>query len=98
MLKPRDVPVYLELLRWLHNADKAAKALEGMEATAPKFAQMLTASAIATDKILALSSRFGLTPSDRAKLRAELPAVAAKPKVATRPRTSLDTEGPPNAE
>lgn len=98
VVRPRDVPVLVVLTTWLTLADRTARAVEEMDAADKKYAQMLTCYAIATDKILSLSSRFGLTPADRAKLHAAMPKTApTKPKVATRPRTSLDSEGAPPA-
>lgn len=55
---------------------------------------LLVAAGICTDKFDKIASRFGLTPSDRAKLGADK-AGPAKPKVAVRPKTALDKSGPP---
>lgn len=57
-------------------------------------AQLMTSLAIATDKLAASFSRFGLSPSDRAKLRIETTGPAA-PKVRSRQPTKLDKAGAP---
>jgi P27 family predicted phage terminase small subunit len=60
-----------------------------------KYQRTLICFGICSDKVNKLAGLFGLTPSDRAKLRFEQSAGPAKAKVATRPRTALDREGPP---
>lgn len=93
VVKPRDVPTLVELCRWVARADGLAVALESVGPGEKGFAQLLTASAIATDKVLLLSTRFGLSPADRMRLREEgRPTVS---KVRTRPRTALDAAPPP---
>jgi P27 family predicted phage terminase small subunit len=49
---------------------------------------------ILSDKVNKLAGSFGLTPSDRARLRFEQ-AEGAKARVATRPKTKLDQAGGP---
>lgn len=93
VVKPRDVPTLTELCRWVCRADTLAAALANLTPGAKGFAQLLTASAIATDKVLLLSTRFGLSPADRMRLREESRPTTAKVK--TRPRTSLDDQAPP---
>lgn len=95
VVKKRDVPTLVELCRWLARADKLAAQLDGMTLTAKGYPRLFTLAAIATDKVLLLSTRFGVSPADRAKLRADLPSGPAKPKVLTRPRTKLDKLGKP---
>lgn len=94
VVKPRDSFMLVELCRWVVRANAIAEALASMKVGAKGHAQMLTMSAIATDKVNLLSGRFGLSPSDRAKLGANdhTPVVA---KVKTRPVTKLDARRPP---
>ena len=94
VVKARDVPTLVELCRWVGRADTIAGVLDGLEPGGKGYTSLITAAAIATDKVLLLSGRFGLSPADRAKLRSES-AGPAKPKVASRPRTRLDRKGPP---
>lgn len=92
-LKRTDLPMLENLARWMAEADKLAAARAGMKPGDKGYAQNVTMYGIATDKIAMHSTRFGLSPADRAKLRAEAAAGPAKPKVATRPRTTLDAQG-----
>lgn len=69
-------------------------ALRKTKPGAKGYNQLLVALGICTDKVDKIASRFGLTPSDRAKLRAEQVG-PVKAKVATRPRTKLDRAGGP---
>ncbi len=94
VVKPRDTPTLVELCRWMARADLIAVALAATKPGAKGFAQLLTASAIATDKVAVLSGRFGLSPSDRAKLGADV-HTPAPAQVKTRPRTALDGQPPP---
>lgn len=57
---------------------------------------VMTRLAIATDKAVTLLSRFGMTPTDRAKV-ADQPAESGPPKakVETRKPTKLDKRGKP---
>ena len=92
-LKRPDVPMLENLARWMAEADKLSAVRAEMKPGDKGYAQNLTMYAIATDKIALHSTRFGMTPADRAKLRAEVATGPAKPKVATRPRTALDAKG-----
>jgi phage terminase small subunit len=94
VVKPRDTPTLVELCRWMARADLIAVALAAVKPGAKGFAQLLTAAAIATDKVAVLSGRFGLSPSDRAKLGADV-HTPAPAQVKTRPRTALDGQAPP---
>jgi phage terminase small subunit len=60
-----------------------------------KYQRTLICFGICSDKVNKLAGLFGLTPSDRAKLRFEQSAGPAKAKVATRPKTKLDAAGGP---
>lgn len=97
LLRPRDGGLLVELCRWLVRADQIEEALGTRTPGTKGFASLLVAAATATNALLALSQRFGLTPADRAKIKVVVPITgpASKPKVATRPRTSLDGQAPP---
>lgn len=99
LIRPRDAGLLLELSRWLARSDTLAGALDKRKPGAKGFGQLLTAAAITTDKLLALSQRFGLTPGDRAKLKIAPPtnqaAPTPAPKVASRTRTRNDDAIPP---
>jgi hypothetical protein len=58
------------------------------------YQRTLIAFGILSDKVNKLAGLFGLTPSDRAKLRFEQ-AEGSKAKVASRPKTQLDAAGGP---
>ena len=91
--RKRDVPVLAELCRWVERSNRIAAALDAMQPTDKDFGRLLVSAGIATDKVDKLASRFGLNPTDRAKVpQGEGPA---KAKVPTRPRTKLDTQGGP---
>lgn len=97
LLRPYHAALLVDLCRWQVIADQCAAALAAETPDSAGYAKCLSAMATATGTLLALSQRFGLTPADRAKMKA-LPATAApaaKPKVATRPRTALDGQAPP---
>lgn len=93
VVKRRDVPLLIDLCRWLARSDKVAAKLDAMAAEEKGFNQTLIAAGIVTDKLLQLSGRFGMTPSDRAKLRVDH-ATTSKARVSTRPRTKLDAQPP----
>ena len=59
------------------------------------YKDLLIAAGIATTNFERYCSRFGLTLADRMKLRIDKPTGPAKPKVMTRPRTSIDHQGKP---
>lgn len=93
VVKPRDTALLVELASWLAESADLAEHRAGIKPGDKGYLQYMTARGITTDKLLQLSIRFGLSPSDRAKLRAEASAGPAKPKVATRPKTTLDAKG-----
>lgn len=97
VVKKRDVPTLVELCRWVVRADRIAGKLDTMRPGVKGFTSLTTAAAIATDKILAMSARIGMTPLDRAKVRSEgnHPSGPPAAKVRVRGRTALDAEGAP---
>lgn len=94
VVKPRDVTTLVELCRWVVRADTIAAVLAVAQPGQKGYTQLLTAAAIATDKVAVLSGRFGLSPADRAKLGVDT-STPTPAKVKTRPRTKLDGEAPP---
>ncbi len=90
----RDRPLLAELCRWWAELKRVQTALAESAPGEKGYNQLLIAGGICSDKLDKLASRFGLTPADRAKLKAENtgPPIA---KVPTRPRTKLDQQGPP---
>lgn len=100
LLRPYHAALLVDLCRWQVRAEQIDAALALQPAGGEKeYVSLLSAASTATANLLALSQRFGLSPADRAKLKimptASATATAAKPKVATRPRTSLDAAPPP---
>jgi P27 family predicted phage terminase small subunit len=56
---------------------------------------LLTFQRDALGRLKALAPELGLTPAGRPRLTVNKSLVTDKPRVATRPRTALDREGPP---
>ncbi len=94
VVKERDAVYLVEMCRWWAELRRVQAVLSKTTPGAKGYNQLLIGAGICADKFDKLGSRFGLTPSDRAKLRAEV-ATVQKAKVATRPRTKLDQQGPP---
>lgn len=65
---------------WLHELSLLRAAIDqARERGVPVRSQEYVAVGIATDKVDKLAGRFGLTPSDRAKLKADPPPPPAAP-------------------
>ena len=94
VIRERDGPLLAELCRFRYELSLIRKELRKTRPGAKGYNQLLVASGIAFDKYDKIASRFGLTPSDRAKLRAEMVG-PVKAKVATRKPTKLDKQGGP---
>lgn len=94
VIRRRDIPALKELARWTARSDRIAAELDKLKPGDKEFKALLVAAGIATDKVSDLTKRFGISPADRAKLKAEAPVVAVA-KVPTRPKTKLDKQGPP---
>lgn len=93
-----DWATLADLCRWVARGETIATQLDAVEPTSKEFRSLIVSAAIATDKVINLGARFGLTPADRAKGRVGAAVVAdgvAKPKVRQRPATALDRAGPP---
>jgi hypothetical protein len=95
-IRKRDVPALVELARWIARSDRIAELLDSLDPTDKDFKGLLVQAGIATDKVSDLTKRFGISPADRAKLKA-IPSVngPAVAKVPTRPQTKLDRAGKP---
>ena len=101
VVRRRDVPALVELCRWVERSERIAKELDAMPPAAREFKGLLVAAGIATDKVAMLTARFGLSPADRARIKADKvagPAAAPKPKVKTRQPTKLDAAGGPKGK
>lgn len=94
VLRARDTLLLVEMCRWWAELKRVQGALKKSRPGEKGYNQLLIGAGICSDKLDKLASRFGLTPADRAKLRA-VEVVPGRPKVATRPRTKLDQDGPP---
>jgi len=73
------------MVRWLAMAHRYTAAAEKMALSNKGLPRMANLAATATSQFDRIAARFGLTPSDRAKLRADPNAKAAS-KVASRKR------------
>jgi phage terminase small subunit len=95
--RERDAPMLAELC-WQWAELRRIKAVIAKKKPGAKgYNQLLVAAGICTDKFEKIASRFGLTPSDRAKLGV-VQAGPVRAKVATRQPTALDRAGGPKAE
>jgi phage terminase small subunit len=94
VVRDRDAAVLEQMCRWWSRWQEVEEVLSTRKPGTNGYTQLLVASGICSDKFDRLASRFGLTPADRAKIRAEV-VVKPRAKVATRPPTKLDKQGPP---
>lgn len=94
VLRESDGFVLAELCRSWAELKKCQTVLRGMSPVEPSYNKVLIGTSINLDKVNKMASLFGLTPSDRAKLRFEA-AGPPQAKVATRPKTKLDRSGGP---
>lgn len=97
-LKPSDVSSFIEFCRWQTLRDQLAAKLHDAEAGTKGFHFLLVQSAIVYDKLDKLYAKLGLSPIDRAKLRAGEPVGPKRNQVPTRPQTALDRAGPPKKQ
>jgi phage terminase small subunit len=90
----RDASMLMEACWWWAELRRVQAVLRGMVPGEKGYKDTLIGAGICTTNLDRILCRFGLTPADRAKLKAETsgPPVA---KVATRPKTRLDAQGPP---
>lgn len=93
VVSERDAPILLELCWWWSELRRVQVALRAMVPGAKLYKDTLIAAGICSTNLDRLASRFGLTPADRARLKAD--TGPPKAKVPTRPRTKLDAAGPP---
>jgi phage terminase small subunit len=99
LLRPRDLPLVVNLSWWMAEQDRLRETLKARKPGQKGYCALLNALATATGVLLTLSQRFGLSPGDRSKMKVISAAASTptKPKVATRPRTSLDAAPPTEA-
>lgn len=93
-VRAADALQLAELCRWWATVRRIRTALDKAQPGSLRCSRLMgqiSTAAAAADRI---ASRFGLTPSDRAKLGV-VQVGPAKPKVATRQPTALDRAGPP---
>lgn len=90
--RERDMPLLVELCAWWSELNRVRAALKKSGPGSKGYNQLLVSAGICSDKVDRIASRFGMTPSDRAKLRAESVG-AVKARVASRPKTALDRLG-----
>jgi len=95
IVRRKDIPALVELCRWIERSERIAATLDKLKPTEKEFKGLVVVAGIATDKVAVLTSRFGLSPADRAKIKAEIAAGPPKPKVPVRPATKLDKQGGP---
>ena len=94
VLRESDGPMLAELCWWWAELRRAQAVIAETKPGASAYLKKLSAVSACSEKVNRLASQFGLTPTDRAKLRFEA-AVHTPPKVASRPRTKLDQAGGP---
>lgn len=88
VVRRRDIPVLVELCRWVARSDRIAEALDAMGVDTPAYRALSVTAGIASDKVDKFAARFGANPVDRPKVpQGEGPKAA---RVPTRPRTKLD--------
>lgn len=93
VLTDRDMPILTELCWWWSELRRMQTGLGGMTPGEKGYKDMLVCAGICSTNLDKLAVRFGLTPVDRARLKGEAgPPVA---KVPVKPKTKLDTMGPP---
>jgi P27 family predicted phage terminase small subunit len=88
--RARDTAALTMLCEWWARYRRCSEALDGLDPAGAAASKLMVSAAIASDKFNALAARFGLTPADRAKLRAD--AAPKKSGVLTRDRS----RAPPN--
>jgi hypothetical protein len=95
----RDSRMLAEMVRWWARLEEIWIALRGETIGTVVYNRAMIAAGIAQDKVDKIGIRFGLTPTDRARLPVSVASIERPAaKVATRPRTKLDGEGPPPDE
>ncbi len=84
--KERDAAELAGMCEWWARYRRFSRQLDRAKGTAKNLQAMVVRAGISWDKFASIACRFGLTPADRAKLRADL--TPKKPGVAARRRTS----------
>jgi hypothetical protein len=98
-LRAADAPQLVQMCRWWARWKECEQAIdelaEGVEPGSMQYTRLLNSAVVCSANFDRVASRFGLTPADRAKLRAEA-APPTRARVATRPATRLDQKGAPS--
>lgn len=94
VVRDRDAPMLAELCRWWARAQIAGRKLDTMSPGTVEYGRLMRQAAEASGAFDRIAKRFGLTPSDRAQLRAEQ-VVQVQAKVPVKPATVLDKKGKP---
>lgn len=94
VLRERDGDVLAELCRWLAELRRIRVVLLETVPGEQGYNQLLVAAGICSDKFDKLAARFGLTPADRTKLRAEGPISPPTAHVPSRKVTRADLKRP----
>lgn len=94
VVRDRDATMLAELCWQWAELQRIKEVIAKKTPGAKGYNQLLVAAGICTDKFDKIASRFGLTPSDRAKLGATQ-SEPIRPVVAIRPKSALDKQGPP---
>jgi phage terminase small subunit len=97
VVRERDGPQLHQLCFWWAKWEDAEIAIQDFEIGTMDYTRALNVASVASQNFDRIAKRFGLTPADRAALRAEH-ATTQKPKVATRPKTQLDKQGAPKVK
>ncbi len=94
IVRESDGPYIAEACQWWAELRRIRAALAKMTPGKHGYGSLIGTAATCSKEVDRLLTRFGLTPVDRAKLRAES-VVPVKAKVAVRPKTALDRKGKP---
>lgn len=94
VVRDRDGPQLHQLCFWWAQWETCEIALTGLEIGTIQHARVFNAASTASQNFDRIARRFGLTPADRAALKAERSG-PPKAKVATKPAIKLDKQGPP---
>lgn len=96
-VRDRDAFQLQQMCSWWFLWTEAEIALLDAEIGTIEYSRTMNAATVASQNFDRIASRFGLTPADRTKLRADS-AGPVKARVASRPKTKLDRTGPPKGK
>lgn len=97
VVRERDGPQLHQLCFWWSQWETAELSLQDYEIGTIAHTRIFNAASTASQNFDRIARRFGMTPVDRAAMRAEATA-RTKPKVATKPKTALDKKGAPKGK